>query len=190
MTEMTGQGRDIRQFAVEFLDPNRNHLGYGETWGDRTAIIEKPLIASGEYTVKVYATGILNRPMTGPYALSLKNVATFAATRLSYGDVITGTITPEGDKDVYVFEWKPGEKVAIEAERGAGRGNYFYPQIEIFDAKGNSLAKGPTSDTQPTIQIKPPLSETGLYVVTVEGKKWVDWEIGSYTLSLKNLAAP
>lgn len=181
-----------RKWIVELLDPERKRLAGGDTWGrgGETAIIEKALATDGEYTVKVYAGGTLDTPTTGLYALLVKNVALAAGTRITYGNGVTGTITPEGDKDVYVFEWKPGDKVAIEAASGAGLGNSFYPQIEILDAKGNSLAKGPTNYTQPVIQIKPPLSEAGLYMVTVEGKLHVHWDTGGYTLSLKNLAAP
>jgi len=191
MTEREEGSAKSRQFAVEFLDPDRKSLGGGMTWLDHTIIIEKPLIVSGEYTVRVYATGTLDTPTTGPYALMVKNVAVSASPRLAYGDVITGTIAPEGDKDVYVFEWKAGEKVAIEARRDVGNFNHDSPRLELLDSKGNSLAVAlRKSYDQQVIEIKPSLSENGIYVITVEGTKAVYLDTGAYTLSLKNLAAP
>ena len=152
-----------------------------------------PLVTDGEYTIKVRMTGQLDTPKTGPYALLLKNVSVSAATQITFGDVVTGTLAPEGDKDIYVFEWKAGQEAVVEASRGAGGLSAgFSPQVEIFDSKGNSLAKGsPSHDyDQPTIQVKPPLSQDGLYIIMVEGKLHVFWDIGNYTLSLKNLATP
>ncbi len=187
---MTARGRG--EWLVHLLDPQRGYLGLSKSSStNSTGIIEKALTVDGEYTIRIYATGILDSPTTGPYALLVKNVAGAAGTRLIYGDVVTGTIAPEGDKDVYVFEWKAGEKAVIEAETGTGRlSSGFNPQVEVFDSKGNSLAKGPTSYAQPVVQLKPLLSEGGIYVVTVEGKLHVHWDSGNYTLSLKNLNAP
>lgn len=190
---LTGRGEGTQEWTVGLFDVDGKPLAGDRTWGPSgfTAIIERPLTSDGEYTVKVQVTGLLSTTKTGTYTLLVKNVAAKAGIWLTYGDVVTGTIAPQGDKDVYVFEWKAGEKAVIETGSGPGYfSSGFNPQIEIFDSRGNSLAKSAASYEQPIIQIRPPLSEPGLYLVIIEGQKLVFWDTGTYTLSLKNLAAP
>jgi hypothetical protein len=184
---LTDRGNETRECTVGLFDPQGTSLAGSRTWGPGgfTAIIERTLITDGEYTIKVRVTGLLDTPKTGPYALLLRNVSANAGTRFAYGDVVTGTIAPEGDKDIYVFDWKAGEEVLIEAERGGGA-----LQVEVLDSQRNSLAVGVASYPQQTLQIKPALTEDGIYMIVVEGKEHVFWSTGSYTLSLTNLAAP
>ena len=182
LTDKRRNPHESREWAVQLFDPQGRSLAGGRTWVERTAIIEKALTTNGEYTIKVWATGTLDTPKTGPYALLLRNVSANAGTRLAYSDVVTGTIAPEGDKHVYAFKWKADEAVLILAEGSHG----FRLHVEVFDPQGNSLADA----TGNMVQIKPSLTDDGIYMIVVEGTKHVFWDTGTYTLSLKNLAPP
>ncbi|MBL7182899.1 MAG: PPC domain-containing protein [Anaerolineae bacterium] len=185
MSERKALHARTANLVVKLLDPQGESLGSNDIWVGNTALIERTLTTDGRYTIEIWITGQLDSPETGGYTLLLKNTATSVAARLAYGDFVEGEIRPLGDKDVYTFEWKAGEKLVIEATEEAVDDYSFELYVEVFDPQGNSLAVGSAG------QIKPTLSGDGTYTIVVRDKGWHSrFSTGSYTLSLKNLAAP
>ncbi len=187
LTDMTDNGR--ANVTAELLDPQGKSLASCDVWVGDTATIRQTLTANGEHAIKIHITGQLDTPRTGPYVFLLKNVAPIAGIKMTYGAVVTGTIAPQGDVDVYTFEWRSGEAASIEVNAGHWSNKL---NVEIFDSRGNSLAVGVTSWSNSAqaemVQVKPSLTDNGIYTVVIQGAK--DSKPGDYTLSLKNLAAP
>jgi|GEM_PF-3846307 len=178
------------EFVVVLLDPPGNSVQGSDAWVGNTSIIAQTLTVDGIHDIRVWMTGQLDSPRTGAYTLLLKDTSRAKATRLGYGTTISEAIRPAGDNDVYLFEWKPGEEPVIGMRKGQDC-SFAEMSVEVLDSVGNSLALGSDSFGTFDTQVKPSLTEAGIYEVVVKEVP----EIGSYytcsyTLSLKNLAAP
>jgi len=170
--------------VVTLLDPHGETLGYDDIWVGNIALIGHALDTDGLYTIEIRITGQLDTPKTGEYTLLLKNVAHSTGSPLTYGNLVEGEIEPPGDRDVYTFEWRPGEEIVIEAT-GNGRDWDFQLQLEIFDPQARSVALGSAGS------IKPTLSDEGTYTLVVQDESGHAGSLstGSYTLLLKHVGA-
>ena len=176
--------------VVEVVDPQGQPVAQGDIWVGNTATILHTLAVDGAYDIRVWITGQLDSPKTGAYTLLLKNVSPAAGTKLSYGTVVTGTVKPAGDRDVYLFDWKSGDVPIIEATKGRDC-SFAEFVVEVFDSQGNSLALGSAPFGVSSIKVKPSLSTEGTYTIVVREEHQVSgFYTGSYSLLLVNLAAP
>jgi len=188
---MSDMGQPSVNLVVELLDPQGRLVTKDDIWVGNTALIVPTLTTDGKYTIKVWVTGQLDTSRTGSYTLLLKNVSAGAGTRIGYGDVVTGEIRPEGDMDVYTFEWKTGDVPVIEVTEDV-YDPYFDLHVEVFDSQRNSLAVASASfGGDSTVMIKPFLTTDGTYTIVVREKGHIPgFYTGFYTLSLRNEAAP
>ena len=177
----------VRECTVTLLDAEGEWLSSERTWVAATAIIEEPLATDGEYAIRVRITGILDTSKIGHYALQLQNVSADSAPRLTYGDVVTGTIALKADQHIYVFEWQDGVEILIELEEIVE--SFGGLHLVILDPQRNTLADASTSFTSTRlISMKPILSEAGAYMIVITGARQpFEWEAPSYVLSLRTV---
>ena len=176
--------------VVEVVGPQGQAVGQDDAWVGNTATVFQTLAVDGAYDIRVRITGQLETTRTGAYTLLLKDVSPAVGDRLNYGTVVTGTIKPAGDRDAYLFDWKPGDVPIIEATKaslGNHKSNFAVLEVEIYDSQGNSLAFGSIPFGSSSIQIKPAISNEGTYTIVVREEYQTDgFGTLAYTLSLKN----
>ena len=96
------------------------------------------------------------------YGLSLERIAppSASATPINPGGVLSDTIDPVGDMDLFFFQGSNGDTVAVQAARQSG-GN---PCIQLFDPDGMMI--GGTCGGS-TARIDASLDQTGIHSILV-----------------------
>ena len=128
--------------CFELFDPTGNPVA-SKTCHSTIARVDTSLTMGGQYSVRVseapsspYHNNTLN------YTVSLERVGPSPspnAAPISYGDDVSGTISPVGEVDLFSFTGSPGEIITLQvAERSSSiQAN---PCFELFDPTGNPVA--------------------------------------------------
>ena len=128
---------------------------------------------AGAYTLTVSGAGAT----TGAYSFRLLDLA--AATPLTPGTPVSGTLDPANETDPYWFEAQAGTGSSSTRWRGAGRetrgGGCSTLQQPVFDLGFSSASSDAGLFT---------LGATGTYTLLVEGSR-IDTGVGSYTLNVQ-----
>ena len=139
--------------------------------GSTTTRIDIDLDQTGTYSILVFESS--NNSTMG-YGLSLERIAppSASATPINPGGVLSDTIDPVGDMDLFFFQGSNADTIAVQAARQSG-GN---PCIQLFDPDG-VLMDGICGSTTARIDID--LDQTGTYSILVfESSKISRWDMG------------
>ena len=123
-------------------------------------------------------------PSPGPTPIRVSAPRPVLGPALAYGDMVSGSIDPAGEVDVYVFKAKAGDVALIAGNEPCCRS--YSLQVEVFDPQGKSLAKGFATSNNSMVRLSPTLTADGNYTVRVQKSTA---ETAPYTLVLKNLAS-
>ena len=99
---------------------------------------------------------------------------------IAYGDVVTCTIDPAGDTDVFRFDGSTGAQIVIQATRGTGFNN---PCMEIFRPDGSTMAE---ECGDPFARVDAMLDQSGTHTILVRSSL----STLSYTLTLESVFPP
>ncbi len=118
-------------------------------------------------------------------ALVLANMAIIgaAATSISFGEILSGTINAAAQMDSYTFSANTNDKVVLRASRTSGT---LYPGIRLYGPDGAKLQETYSS---PTAEISYQLPGSGTYTIsTYDG--WDGTRTGGYNLYLQSVTDP
>jgi hypothetical protein len=193
---------------IQLYAPNGIRIADSGWDYSRAAIDNCPLTMTGTYTIvasDVDASGgygVYWRetiPDTGDYGLSLvvtEGTTTCLQDRdggdMTDGRTQSGTITPGGDLDAYVFYGQPGQGVAIElADRSTS--GVLEPRVRLYDPNGVLVADSGWKDSYAAIE-NYQLKMAGIHTVVVSeadasggyGVYWREYtpDTGEYGLSV------
>ena len=129
---------------------------------------------AGAYTLTVSGSGAT----TGAYSFRLLDLA--AATPLTPGTPVSGTLDPANETDGYRFEAQAGDKVYFDAVARSGAGSARWRVLDPYSNGVFDLGfSGASSDAGLFT-----LGATGTYTLLVEGSR-IDTGVGSYTLNVQ-----
>jgi large repetitive protein len=114
---------------------------------------------AGSYTITVDAAG----DQTHAYAFRLLDIA--QGTTVSYGDVVTGSLTPVNSTAVFRFDAAANDRLYLDVQswsKGTDRGLW-----RMFDPSGRQIAYSNLTDLDVMT-----LSLAGTYTLVLEGRVW------------------
>src|SRR5437016_2606253 len=141
--------------------------------------LECALDQAGTYGVSVTDR---NFNQTGDYTFSFNRLNTPpGAVPITYGQVVSGTHTPNAEVDFYAFTGALGDRVLVRLT-GA-----FVPAVGIRRSDGTQLC-GTDGFTSNFLQLECALDQAGTYAVSVTDRNFS--QTGSYTFWLNKLNPP
>ncbi len=139
-------------------------------------------LAAGDYTLTIDAVGdafAANRDATGAYSFRLSDLA--AATPLTPGTSVSGTLTPANGTDLYRFDATAGDSFYFDVQTRTGASNARW---RLIDPLGAELFHTSFTGSSPSDVDTLTLSQTGTYTLLLEGNI-ADTGSGSYTINVR-----
>ena len=114
------------------------------------------------------------------------SILMYGQQEINYGEIITGSISPAGEVDIYTFSGVENEKVIIRLTESSNSPSFLLePKVELFGPTGSFL-KLDTDGAQAEISYT--LLSTGTYTIFVSDAEGDD--TGNYGLFIQRMVNP
>ncbi len=141
------------------------------------------LTSSGTYTVRIRD---LNNTSTGTYQAYVQRLnGVGAASAVSFGQVVTGTLDTPIESDTYSFSASVNDKLSLRLVRSAGT---FLPQIRVYDYAGNLVSMCSKYSYDELVSITCSVTTNGAFSILVDDLN--SSATGAYALHFQRFNQP
>jgi uncharacterized protein YlaN (UPF0358 family) len=163
-------------FSLRLASPLGASLAFCNFLSSDCQLDNVTLPATGVYTLTIDG----QNDSVGDYALALVRLDGDAQS-ITYGQTISGTITPMGDQDEFTFSGAQGQRVTAYLNNVSGWPNYFSLRLASPLSASLAFCNFLSSDCQLDNVTLP---ATGVYTLTIDGQ---NDSVGDYALTLVRL---